>query len=164
MKALTIAPYLIAKSNLVGDGLTNKKLQKLLYYVKAWGLVYFAEGIIDDDFEAWIHGPVCREVYFQYKDFGFHRINENMTEEEAEKIVDNFRNKHSHDSINGNKIELIDTVFEKYGQMTSLQLELLTHAEEPWLEARKGLGPSETGQSIINPETMKQFYGKSVQN
>ncbi len=28
--------------------------------------------------------------------------------------------------------------------MTSLQLELLTHQEEPWKEARKGLSPTDT--------------------
>ena len=44
MDALTLSPYIIAKSNLAGDGITNKKLQKLLYYVKAWGLVYFEDG------------------------------------------------------------------------------------------------------------------------
>lgn len=163
MNAVDISPYIIAKSNLVGDGITNKKLQKLLYYVKAWGLVYFADGIIDDDFEAWVHGPVCPSVYFKYKDFKFHRINESMSEDDAIVIVDNFRKEQLQNGLCPDKLDLIDAVFDKYGQMTSLQLELLSHQEEPWLEARKGLGPTETGHSVINPETMRRFYGKTVQ-
>jgi len=90
MKALTLSTYLIAKSNLAGDGLTNKKLQKLLYYVKAWGLVYFEDGIIDDDFQAWVHGPVCSEVYNAYKSYKFGLIQSDMSEENACKIVDSF--------------------------------------------------------------------------
>lgn len=74
MEALTLAPYIIAKAYAAGDGITNKKLQKLLYYVKAWGLVYFTDGIIDDDFEAWAHGPVCPNVYTAYKEFGYNNI------------------------------------------------------------------------------------------
>lgn len=71
MEATALAKYLIAKSDNVGDLIANKKLQKLLYYTKAWGLVYFADGIIDDQFEAWVHGPVCPSVYVEYKPFGY---------------------------------------------------------------------------------------------
>lgn len=162
MVALKLSPYLIAKSNLAGDGLTNKKLQKLLYYVKAWGLVYFEDGIIDDDFQAWVHGPVCYVVYNAYKKYKFGLIQSDMSEETATAIVENFRNEASKNGLNSDKIDLIDSVFDKYGQMTSLQLELLTHQEEPWREARKGLSPIETSNRIINPETMKRFYGQSV--
>ena len=71
MEATALAKYLIARSDNVGDLIANKKLQKLLYYTKAWGLVYFADGIIDDQFEAWVHGPVCPSVYVEYKPFGY---------------------------------------------------------------------------------------------
>lgn len=159
MKALTLSTYLIAKSNLAGDGLTNKKLQKLLYYVKAWGLVYFEDGIIDDDFQAWVHGPVCPEVYNAYKSYKFSLIQSDMSEETACKIVNSFG---AENHLNQDKLDLIDSVFDKYGQMTSLQLELLTHQEDPWKEARKGLSPTDTSNRIISPVTMKRYYGQSV--
>lgn len=37
MKALDVAKYIIAKCDNVGDLITNKKLQKILYYVKRMG-------------------------------------------------------------------------------------------------------------------------------
>lgn len=40
---------------------------------------------------------------------------------------------------------MIDAVFNKYGKLSSLQLELLTHSEFPWIEARGMLSPIETG-------------------
>ena len=159
MKALELSPYLVAKSNLAGDGITNKKLQKLLYYVKAWGLVYFEDGIIEDDFEAWVHGPVCPVVYQEYKRFGFNLIDDDMTEGQAMEIVESFRR--DKDCSWTDKMDLVDAVFEKYGQMTSLQLEMLTHQEEPWIEARRGLSPIETGNRKISTELMKRFYSKA---
>lgn len=161
MDALTLSPYIIAKSNLAGDGITNKKLQKLLYYVKAWGLVYFEDGVLCDDFEAWAHGPVCPVVYQAYKQYGFGLIDTDMSEDQALALVTNFRNKQL---INGlsDIMDLIDSVFEKYGQLTSLQLELLTHQEDPWLEARRGLSPTKNGNHVISEESMRKFYGKEI--
>ncbi len=160
MKALALSPYIIAKSNLAGDGITNKKLQKLLYYIKAWGLVYFEHGVLDDDFEAWVHGPVCKDVYQHYKEYGFNLIGYDMSEADAKEFVNSFRNKQVERGL-GDEMDLVDAVFDKYGQMTSLQLELLTHQEKPWIEARKGLSPIETGSRIISEASMKDFYGQS---
>lgn len=161
MDALTLSPYIIAKSNLAGDGVTNKKLQKLLYYVKAWGLVYFADGILSDDFEAWVHGPVCPVVYQEYKKYGFNLIDNDMPEENAMAFVQDFREKQVAEGM-ADKMDLVDAVFDKYGLMTSLQLEMLTHQEDPWIEAREGLSPIETGHRVISEASMKKFYGKAA--
>lgn len=60
----------IANWFLVHDAMTPKKLQKILYYTYAWGLVFFNDSsdTIDNrefngTFEAWVHGPVDTEVY-----------------------------------------------------------------------------------------------------
>lgn len=161
MDALNLSPYIIAKSNLAGDGITNKKLQKLLYYVKAWGLVYFEDGVIDDMFEAWVHGPVCPVVYQAYKNYGFGLIDEGMSEEKTMAFVTDFRSRQDAKGLS-DKMDLVDAVFDKYGQITSLQLELLTHQEDPWIEARQGLSPIENGSRVISEESMKKYYGKAL--
>ena len=61
MKALEISNIILTHFDYSGDLITNKKLQKLLYYVEAWNLVY-KSSLIDDDFEAWVHGPVVPDV------------------------------------------------------------------------------------------------------
>jgi len=156
MKAIDLSPYIIAKSNLAGDSITNKKLNKLLYYVKAWGVVYFDDGVIDDDFEAWMHGPVCPPVYQEYKKYGFSPIPLFSDEESAQNFVNTFdRNYQDTD-----KLDMINAVFNKYGQLTAMQLELLSHQETPWMESRKGLSPIEQGHSVISVESMRRFYGK----
>lgn len=154
MKAIDIAKYVIAYNDNHGDLITNKKLQKILYYIKAWGVVYFDDGIIDDDFEAWIHGPVCAAVYTQYKTFGYNPISQDYGAESSSTYIKAFRERQQ----DKDKIDLIDAVIAKYGPLTSLQLELLSHSERPWIEAREGLSPIETGHTIIDVRTIKEFY------
>lgn len=154
MKASEIAKYIIATYDSVGDLITNKKLQKLLYYIKAWGIVYFDDGIIDDDFEAWIHGPVCVTVYSEYKSFGYSPITQDYHNKNSTYFVKTFRRLNN----DSDKFDLIDAVIEKYGKLTSMQLELLSHSEKPWIEAREGLTPIDTGRSVINCNTIKEFY------
>lgn len=158
MKASELAPYIIAYNDEYGDLITNKKLQKLLYYIAAWGMVYFDDGIIDDDFVAWVHGPVCVAVYHEYKDFGYSPLKIDYKGSSASEYIRHFIDAHQEvDQIN-DKIELINTVIQKYIPFSSLQLELLSHSEEPWREARVGLQPIEKGKSVINKSTMQHYY------
>lgn len=156
MKASVVAKYIIAKSDNVGDLITNKKLQKLLYYVKAWGLVYFPDGVIDESFEAWVHGPVCPAVYHEYKTFGYNPLRIDYNGVSSSEYIASFRKQNDSE-----KVDLIDAVFKKYSPLMSLQLEMLTHSEKPWIEAREGLTPLENGSRVISEETMKKFYSKS---
>ena len=94
MNALDLSTYVIAKYDNVGDLVTNKKLQKILYYIKAWGLVYFKNGVIDDDFEAWIHGPVCPSIYKEYKSFGYSAIKMNYKGLSSSQFINNFKNQY----------------------------------------------------------------------
>ncbi len=164
MKATDIAKYIIAKSDNYGDLITNKKLQKLLYYVKVWGLVYFKGngGVIEDQFEAWVHGPVCRDLYNEYRQYGYNPLRLDYQGISSSEYIKNFKNQLGDNDLHRDMIDLIDVVFDKYAPLTSLQLELLSHTEQPWLEAREGLEPIETGYKIINEETMYKFYSAKI--
>ena len=48
--------------------ITPLKLQKLLYYVKVWGIVAGVE-LYQGEFLKWKHGPVNVDVYHHYKSF-----------------------------------------------------------------------------------------------
>ncbi len=76
---MDVANYIINYVN--GGGkklciLSHLKLQKLLYYVQA---TYLAKtdgvSIFTNDIEKWQYGPVVREVYYEFKDFGISHIN-----------------------------------------------------------------------------------------
>ena len=46
-----------------GDSMTNLRLQKLLFYAQAWHLALTNRPLFEEDFEAWVHGPVIPSFY-----------------------------------------------------------------------------------------------------
>jgi uncharacterized phage-associated protein len=122
---------------------THKKLQKLCYYAQAWHLALLNKPLFDNSFEAWIHGPVCPELYHQYKDFGWCLIPKTSS------VPSN---------IAEESIEILDAVYDAYGKLSGDDLEFLTHSEKPWIEARKGLNEWEPSHNIIKEDTMAKYY------
>ena len=54
--------------------------------------------------------------------------------------------------------ETIDAVLEYYGDKPAQWLIDLTHMEDPWIQARKGLPPLERGNRVIPLDTMADYY------
>lgn len=159
MKASELAKYVVTFFDDKGDPITNKKLQKLLYYIEAWNLVYL-KSIFNEDIEAWVYGPVVPEVYREYKKHGYSHITrkypKNSSPSHELKLLEKKLN------FSDAQKELIEAVLEKYGAMSSFQLERLTHSEKPWLEARGDCGPIDRCFTAINRKTMKEYYSSLV--
>lgn len=148
-KALIAARFFIAKNNKEKKGLTNKKLQKLLYYAQAWNLVFNKRKLFNNDIEAWIHGPAIRSIYRKYKVFGFGNIEEKVDEKELDKLTKG-------------EIKVLNAVWEVYGKYDADYLELLAHSEDPWIKARNNLLPYQSSTRIISPAIMKNYYGGQI--
>jgi len=143
--ALTIAYYLVNKANSEKSPITNKKLQKLLYYMQAWSIAVRNKKIFDDKIEAWIHGPAIREVYLEFKEFGANPI---IKKVDAKKIK----------GIDTETKELMEKVWIVYSKYDAPYLEYLTHSESPWQDARKGLEADISSNNEISFESMRSFY------
>ena len=59
--------------------LINLKLQKLLYYVQAWSYGINKKPMFDGEFEAWIHGPVNREIYNRFNSTKYQKTLNSLT-------------------------------------------------------------------------------------
>jgi len=140
-----VAEYFINKANKEGKPITNKKLQKLVYYAQAWSLVLNNKKLFSDKIEAWVHGPAIRTLYSKYKDFGFSPIKQDIKPE----ILEVF-------SVEDKK--LLNSVWKVYGKLDSGYLEMLTHFETPWQAAREGLEGCESSSNEILPDVMKKYY------
>lgn len=156
MKAYDLAHIVTNFVNQKGDTVSHKKLQKLIYYVEAWNLVHLEEPLINEDFEAWVHGPVVPELYQQLKEFGFNQIE--VVNDEFDTIDEQIQEIIINNKLTENQLELIYSVLNKYGGLSSLELELLSHSESPWIEAREGYAPHQTCNKIITKARMKEFY------
>lgn len=148
--ASEIAKYFIWKSAQENRVITNKKLQKLVYYAQAWYLVAKKgkEKLYPEKIEAWIHGPVIPSVYQLFKKFGFSPIDTSLGEE---------------NSFPEDIKSLLNEVWETYGQLDASTLESLTHSELPWREARRSVEVDELSDTEIDPQVMTVFYS-AMQN
>jgi uncharacterized phage-associated protein len=54
----------------------------------------------------------------------------------------------------------VQQIFEAYGHLDGDDLEIISHGEEPWKEARGDKRPWEACDTIISEDTMKSFYRK----
>jgi uncharacterized phage-associated protein len=129
------------------------KLQKLVYYSEGWHLAYFEHPLIDEDFEAWVHGPVVRSLWDHYKGRGNYFTDFHLTTDYAARIKNYFRQ-----LLRPEQLELIGDVLKEYGDKSAYHLESLSHAEAPWREARNGRPHSEHSEAVISKETMKKYY------
>lgn len=150
-----VADYVILSLN--GDErftLINLKLQKLVYYIQAWFLGIYKDKFMDAEFEAWVHGPVCRQLYERFKDSKplYATIG-------VEDVID----KNAKEKIAIEDIEFIDYILENYARFSGSQLEIMTHAETPWIEARGNANPMEKCNGVITESSMKAYYGKKYE-
>ena len=136
-----IADWFLKKGNM-----TQKKLQIMCYYAQAWCYALNGYRLMNSDFQAWIHGPVSPALYEKFRRFGYDTI----------KIKGNVNIE-----LDKQDEELLEDVWETYGDRTGNALEALTHREAPWIEARKGYSENERCTVVISPESMKRYY-KSI--
>ncbi len=136
----------VAKVFLSLESMSNKKLQKLCYYAQAWHLAFNnGKRLFNSSFQAWVHGPVCYELYQEYKEYGFYDIPE---ESSIPSIVDE------------DEYEFLCEVYNTYGEFTGDQLETLTHEELPWIKARASLEEWEPSREEIDDNIMRDYYLK----
>ena len=132
-----------------GENISNLKLQKLLYYVQAWSYGINKKPMFDGEFEAWIHGPVNREIYnrFNSTKYLYSEIN-----------IDDCMNHNV--SLSSEDAEFIDFILENYLKYSGAELERLSHNEMPWIKTRGDLNVNERCDKVITPELMIEYYGK----
>lgn len=136
-----VAKYILEKH---GE-MTAMKLQKLVYYSQAWHAVWEEMPLFENEIQAWINGPVVPDLYELHRgqfivsptDIPFSSQTNNISDVEKENI---------------------DKVLTFYGNKSSQWLSDLTHSEEPWIEARKGLVPNQRGSRVITLSSMAEYY------
>ena len=138
IRVFDVAAYILKKM----EPMTTMKLQKLVYYSQAWSLVWDEEPLFQENIEAWANGPVVRDLFDYHR--GMYEI--------SEMPIGNPR------LLNQEQQETVDAVLDYYGDKSAQWLIELTHMEDPWKQARKGLPPLERGNRVIPLDAMADYY------
>jgi len=148
-----VCDYIILKLTEGGQKVNLLKLHKLVYYTQAWSLAIHKRPLFTGKFQAWVHGPVSRDLYDR-----FASVTPVGAPLYATVDASDLREDFDPAQIGEDDRALIDAVLEVYGGFSGAQLEEMTHEEDPWREARKGYRPSQRCEVEIDETLMATYY------
>ncbi|MDR1101370.1 MAG: DUF4065 domain-containing protein [Clostridiales bacterium] len=127
------------------SGITNMKLNKLLYFAQGLFLARFDKPLFGETIEAWQHGPVVPEIYDKYKFCGKNPI------EKAD-------GKYDYNIFTGEEYGVLIDTERAYGIYDTWVLRDKTHeADTPWAKNFKtGFG------DIIPQKDIKEYFANEI--
>lgn len=139
IKPIDVVKVLIRLQNFdedCGDVITNLKAQKLVYYAQGMSYALLGAQLFEDDFEAWLHGPVIPSLYESLKQFGNNQL-EIDTEYDDRLFSDQ-------------QLDIIVRTYKTFGQYSAWKLRDMTHQEAPWKNTKRN--------EIISKELIKSYF------
>lgn len=118
------------------EGITNLKLQKVLYFAQAYYLAKLGKPIFSEKLEAWEYGPVVPEVYRKLKRNGSKPI---ISEEDKSTLAEEDK-------------EILKKVWDSFGGYSASRLVDIVHAHTPWKEANA------SADKVISHKAIKDYY------
>ena len=144
----TEAIYAVIKYIMAKQGeMTAMKLHKLLYYCQAWSLVWDEERLFSQKIEAWANGPVVPEIYQLHRGKFLIGKTDKWFQQRGKGV-----------ELTKEQKKTIDVILGAYGQKDSEELSRLTHKENPWKAARKGVPIGEKSNKVITAASMAEYY------
>jgi len=131
------------------EDFTPRTLQKLLYYIQAFYYVFTDNFIFNEDFEAFVNGPIYTSVYERYETFGYEEINKDILANEKLKLEDVERN-------------VVESVIKFYSCYSGKILEQMTCNEAPWIITRTNIINEDRNSIKIIEKNLITIYFKGI--
>ena len=126
--------------------MSTMKLQKLCYFAQGWSLAWVNKPLFREDFQAWVNGPVCYDLFKIHK--GMYQISESAFKSKVPNPAE----------LNEIEEMILDAAVDPYRCMTGLELSELTHDGGPWEDARTGLNHTESSSKVISKESIRKWF------
>lgn len=140
--AINISNYVINKCINDGHPISNLKLQKILYYIQGEFLANSNKPAFSESIQAWKHGPVVPEVYYEFNKYIASNINEKQPFNKELLFAPQ-------------EIRTINKVIDEKSKYSAWELVENTHLEDPWIKNYKnGLNNN------IPIEDIKKYFKK----
>lgn len=126
------------------EDISTLALQKALYYIQGFYDAFYNTFLFEENCEAWVHGPVYRDVYFRYRYYRFDFITEKVTFDDS--------------VLTAPEKAVFDSVVNNLCCYSGKVLERFTHNETPWLNARGNLPLSASSDRIISRDSIGEYF------
>lgn len=136
-----VAKYFLSSVNMEesGEGITNLKMQKLCYYAQGFFLALYGKRLFHNNIEAWMYGPVVPDLYEKTKTYEKNPI-------PLDAFLQDFP------KLEKNEKDILDEIFQVYGQFSAWKLADMTHKESPWLDYK------DAEDKIIPDKALTEFF------
>ena len=135
-RVLDVCRYIINYSNKEDYGVSNLKLQKLLYFIQVYFLMNSKnnEPCFSERIEAWDFGPVVPVAYHEYKQYGSTDIPsvESYIDFDVDDPWSASMTKYDEACISDEDKNLINAVVTKLADFSATDLVNITHNQAPW--------------------------------
>lgn len=126
------------------EDITPLALQKALYYIQGFYYAFYETFLFSEECEAWVHGPVYRDIYYRYRDYKFDPIEVN--------------NEFDSSIFSSSEKAVLDSVVKNICCYSGKILERFTHSETPWLSTRGELPENAVSYRIIQKEKIGDYF------
>lgn len=143
-----------------GLQLSNITINKIIFFLHAWYLAKTGRPLVSAKVEAWEYGPVFRELYSQFKQFGAkpitiraHRRNPSTAQKEVCEAT-----------IAEEDIIFLRPLLNRYVELSAGKLVELSHVRGgPWDQVYNHEGNSNPGMQISN-ELIRSYFEKQTRH
>jgi len=139
-KINTVIQYLLNQC----EDITPLALQKALYYIQGFYYAFYQIFLFSEDCQAWVHGPVYKDIYFQYRDYHFDPIEKTVAFDT--------------DVFSSREKAVFDSVINNLCCYSAKILETFTHNESPWLTTRCNLPVNAPSERIIDKQLIGEYF------
>lgn len=147
---LAVANAVLGEAERQSKSLTIMQLLKLVYIAHGWSLALLNAPLVNEEPEAWQHGPVFPSIYREFRRFGSQRIVGYATGPFGSI---------PHADLSDSQQSIVSSVVQNYGDLHAFALSRMTHeAETPWSRVyRNGEGSSDDIPNAIIAEHYKKL-------
>jgi len=152
---LDVCRHVINYSNNKDYGISNLKLQKVLYFIQAYFLISTNKQCFKEKIEAWDFGPVVPEAYREYKQFGSGDIPtiSFVVDFDKDNIWNSKVQQYEDDVIASVDKVMIEAVVDKFADYSATDLVSITHRQAPWKNAYQ-----QGRNNEITLEAIKEYF------
>ena len=126
------------------EDVTPMALQKALYYIQGFYYAFYQMFLFTEDCQAWVHGPVYRDVYFRYRDYRYDPIEKAAPFDAS--------------VFSAGEKTIFDSVINHLCCYSGKTLERFTHNESPWLITRGDLPINASSDRIIEKKLIGDCF------
>lgn len=151
----SVANFFLEHASQEGRAITPMQLLKLVYVAHGWYLGYTGQPLINEQVQAWRHGPVIKSLYDRIRNYGSGAVAGLISEGPFGGLPQ---------PVGAEARPLLEGVWRNYARFSGIELSQMTHLPNtPWSIAWHDQGGKHMYFAPISNELIRQHYAEKIQ-